>query len=244
MVTAKPTKSPIPRPGENVDPEPLADDLRTAWLRNKECTLEEASAEAGADSISMEHAAALEVLYQSEAWVAEWLKIKPVKPNAAGRMYEPNSRNRFNQWMAWRASKEGWKPPRAAHTYRLLNARKVQHCLSRGVSSKMTERAIRPIAWMLTREYDERIKEVEQIAIELANGGPITDTITRKAMSEWKKANLGDRGVTKANREAKARNYRPTADRAFDQLMLDDVKQAEAFLEACLDKLERAKGIA
>lgn len=244
MVTTKPTKSPIPRPGDDVDPAPLPADLMGDWELDKEITHEVESAEAGADARSMEHAAALEKIYLSEFWVAEWLEIKPPKPNAVGRPVEPNSRNRFNEWRAWRASKEGWKPLAARHTYQLLNARKAQSYLRNRAKNSLTESAIRPLTWMLSRHYEDRIPQVEALALELADGGPITDAVMRKAMSEWKKANLGDRGVTKANREAKARNYRPTADRAFDQLMLDDVKQAEAFLEACLDKLERAKGIA
>lgn len=242
MVTAKSGKSPIPQPGDDVDPRPLSPQEQE-WLDEIDDYADQiAAADSATDSVAMQKAAALEKLYQSETWVAEWLEIKPAKPNAAGRPTEPNSRNRFNQWLAFRASKSGRTPLGAAHTYRLLKARQVQSYLSHGRNKSLTERAIRPIAWMLSRHYEDRIKEVEQIALELANGGPITDKITRKAMSEWKKANLGDRGVTKANREAKARNYRPTADRAFDQLMLDDPAQAKQFLRDCVAKMKRAAG--
>lgn len=240
MVTA--SKSPVPQPGENVEPEPLPAKDAELLAEVFDYADQIAAADSATDSVAMQKAAALEALYTSETWVAEWLEIKPAKPNAAGRPTEPNSRNRFNQWMAWRASKSNRKPLGANYTYRLLNARKVQTYFANWQKKSLTESAVRPIVWMLSRHYEDRIKEVEQIAIELANGAPITDKITRKAMSEWKKQNLGDRGVVKANREAKARNYRPKADAAFDQLMADDFELAKQFLKDCVAKMKRAAG--
>lgn len=242
MVAAKPGKSPIPRPGENVEPKPLPGSEAILLDEVLDYFAQIKAKDDDLDSVSMQKATALEALYASETWVNEWLEIKPPKPNAIGRPIEPSSRNRFNEWMAWRAGKSGKTPPVARRTYQMLSAKRAQTFLKRVSTKSVTEKSLHPLGWMLSRNYEDRIPQVEAIAIELADGGPITEKIMRKAMSEWKKANLGDRGVSKANREAKARNYRPAADRAFDQLMLDDPAQAKQFLRDCVAKMKRAAG--
>ncbi len=240
MVTAKPTKSPIPRPGENVEPKPLSGPEALLLQEVFDYADEIHDADAAQDSFAMQRAKTIEALYVSETWVAEWLEIKPPKPNAVGRPVEPSSRNRFNEWLAWRASKSGRRTLQARRTYQLLNARKVQTYLHFSAKKDLPETAIRPIVWMLSRGYEDRIKDVERIALELADGKPVTAKITRKAMAEWKKQNLGTSGVTKANSEAKARNYRPQARQAFDRLMSDDPEQAREFVIECIEALKRA----
>lgn len=240
--TAKARTSPIPRPGENVDPKPLPADQAELLAEVFDDTERVKGADAAVDSTTMQTATALETIYTGELWVAEWLEVKPPKSNATGQVPKPNTRNRFNEWMVWRATKAGRTPPTARRTYQLLAAKRIEACLNHGTNSELTERALRPLAWMLTRRYEDRIPEVEAIAREFADGGPLTEKVMRAAMLEWKRIHLGTRGVAKANYSAKARNYRPKAARAFDQLMLDDPAQAREFLHECVDKLKRRGG--
>ncbi len=240
--TAKVRTSPIPRPGENVEPAPLAADQAELLAEVFEDTERALNADRNVDATTMTTATALETIYTGELWVAEWLEVKPPKPNATGQVPKPNTRNRFSEWLVWRATKAGRTPPAARRTYQLLAAKRIQAHLNHGTNGELTERALRPLAWMLTRRYEDRIPEVEAIARQFADGGPLTEKVMRAAMLEWKRVHLGSRGVARANYSAKARNYRPKAARAFDQLMLDDVTEAEAFLDECLTKLERRRG--
>ncbi len=239
---AKVRTSPIPRPGENVDPMPLPDDQAELLAEVLDDTERALNADRNVDATTMTTATALETIYTGELWVAEWLEVKPPKPNATGQVPKPNTRNRFSEWLVWRATKAGRTPPAARRTYQLLTAKRIEACLNHGTNGELTERALRPLAWMLTRRYDDRIPEVEAIARQFADGGPLTEKVMRAAMLEWKRVHLGSRGVSKANYSAKARNYRPKAARAFDQLMLDDPEQAREFLHECINKLQRAAG--
>ena len=228
MTTTK--KTPPPKPGADVTPGALPETEAALLGEVLDYADAIASADSTLDTVAMRKAEALEALYLSPEWSAEWLAIKPVKPDAVGRPVDPTSRNRFNEWLAWRAEKSGRQSLAARYTYRLLNARTVYRYLAHGPNKSATERAIRPLSWMLTRGYAERIPEVERIAAALANGGPITDKIMRKALSEWKRDNLGGLGVRVANRKAKAANYRPTVENDFLLLLDQDAEEAKQFL--------------
>jgi len=97
----------IVKPWENIDPSPLPDTDASLLAELYEYAEQIADADTRADSTSMEKAAKLEALYLSTAWSDEWSAAKPAKPDAVGRPPVPTSRNRFNEWMHWRAGKPG-----------------------------------------------------------------------------------------------------------------------------------------
>ena len=99
--------NPILKPWENVDPSPLPDTDASLLAELYEYAEQIADADSRNDSSSMDKAAKLEALYLSTAWSDEWSAAKPAKPHdAVGRPVDPRSRNRFNEWMQWRAGKE------------------------------------------------------------------------------------------------------------------------------------------
>jgi len=227
------------KPWELIDPKPLPESDAQALAEVLDYAEMIANGESQLDGISMQKATAIEKLYKSEVWVNEWMEANPPKPDAIGRPVVPNSRNRFQQWQAWRAKAQGRTALGSRHTNQLLKAAEISTYGSRG-SRKYTERTIRPLAWMLTRDYAERIEEVWALAREIADGQPITNRVMSKAMSEWKKKNLGAAGTVRANRVAKAKNYRSTVEADFGLLLLDDPKEAREFIKWAADQL-RAK---
>ncbi|HEX9285266.1 MAG TPA: hypothetical protein VF879_06310, partial [Nitrospirales bacterium] len=82
-----------------------------------------------ADTGSMATAEALAELYEKREWVDEWLEQHPIherKAYVGGRPPEPDSRNRFSQWLVWKEEQRNKRALRSAYTYRLLNAHEVR----------------------------------------------------------------------------------------------------------------------
>ncbi len=232
-------KAPNPRPWMDVDPEPLPESDAALLDEVLEYAAQIADGEKALDEIAMSKASALERLYRSQSWSDEWTAARPPKPNAVGRPVEPTSRNRFVQWIAWRAEKTARPTLKSAHVYRLLKSQDVASYLS-GRRNNYTEYAIRPLGWMVSRGYAERIPEVEQIAVALANGGPVTSREFSKALAEWKAKTLGPSGVARANRTAQAQNYRPVVEHDFRQLMEQDPFEAREFVKWAAAQLKAA----
>lgn len=230
MVTAKPGKSPIPRPGENVDPKPLPGSEALLLDEVLDYFTEVRLSAEHLDSIAMQKAATLDRLYRSTIWVAEWLEIKPPKPNATGRPPIPSSVNRFNEWLTWRASDKGRTPPSGGRVYQLLRAHRVASLLHSGV--EMTETAIRPLTRLITKGVEDQIPVVEQIALRIAAGGDVTRPITRQAMNEWNalnesRYNLGEHGWSEAERITRQ------SVRLFARLLEIDPHRAQLFIDGC-----------
>ena len=218
----------IVKPWENVDPSPLPDTDASLLAELYEYAEQIADADSRNDSTSMDKAAKLEALYLSTAWSDEWSAAKPAKPDAVGREPNPYSRNRFSEWMQWRALKENRQALVSRRIYQLLTAREIASYLNHG--SNNSERSLRPLAWMLKAKYGDRIPEVERIAREIANGKPITDSIARKALAQWKQEVLGGREAKKASLGIKARSRRKIVEADFKDLLLHDRNEAAAFL--------------
>src|SRR5829696_8509206 len=73
-----------------------------------------------ADTGSMAAAEALAELYEKREWVAEWLEQHPIKERKAyvgGRPPEPDSRNRFTQWLVWKEDQRQRRAPHSRHQY-------------------------------------------------------------------------------------------------------------------------------
>lgn len=99
-----------------------------------------------ADTGSMATAEALAELYEKREWVEEWLEQKPIherKAYVGGRPPEPDSRNRFSQWLVWKGGQRQKRALVSRHTYRLLNAHEVAGYLTTGQITS-SEWAVRP----------------------------------------------------------------------------------------------------
>ena len=225
----------IVKPWENVDPSPLPDTDASLLAELFEYAEQIADADTRNDSTSMDKAAKLEALYLSTAWSDEWSAAKPAKPDAVGRPPVPTSRNRFNEWMQWRAGKEHRTALRSARVYQLLTAQEVGSYLhSCGNNS---ESALRPWAWMLKAKYGERLPEVERIALDIADGKPVTDLIARKALAQWKQEVLGGREAKKASLGIKARSRRKIVEADFKDLLMHDANEAREFVKWANEEL-------
>ena len=225
----------IVKPWENVDPSPLPDTDASLLAELYEYAEQIADADTQNDSTSMDKAAKLEALYLSTAWSDEWIVAKPAKPDAVGRPPMPTSRNRFNEWMHWRAEREHRTALQRSHIYRLLTAREIASYVPRGGHN--SERSLRPWAWMLKAQFGDRIPEVAQIAREIANGEPITDLIARKALAQWKQEVLGGREAKKASLGIKARSRRKIVEADFKDLLMHDANEAREFVKWANEEL-------
>ena len=115
-----------------------------------------------ADTGSMATAEALAELYEKRDWVEEWLEQHPIQERKAyvgGRPPEPDSRNRFSQWLVWKEQQREKRALLSRQTYRLLNAYETRGYLSHVTIN--SERAIRPFDWFRKNSYLDRIPEVE-----------------------------------------------------------------------------------
>jgi len=163
-----------------------------------------------ADTGSMATAEALAELYEKREWVEEWLEQHPIQERKAyvgGRPPEPDSRNRFSQWLVWKEEQRQRRALRSAYTYRLLNAHEVRGYFS--TVEITSEGTIRPLDWFRKNRYLDRIPEVEKRAINLAgSASKVTAAHTRQAVADWKREVLGTKGVKEAVRTAKAERDR------------------------------------
>ena len=225
----------IVKPWESVDPSPLSDTDASILAELYEYAEQIADADSRNDSSSMDKAAKLESLYLSTAWSDEWSAAKPAKPDAVGRPPVPTSRNRFNEWLQWRAGKEHRKAPDRIYIYRLLTAREVSSYVARG--QYKSERSLRPWAWMLKAKFADRLPEVERIALDIADGKPVTDSIARKALAQWKLEVLGGREAKKASLGITARSRRKVVEADFQDLLKHDASEAREFIKWAADQL-------
>lgn len=228
--------NPILKPWENVDPSPLPDTDASLLAELYEYAEQIADADSRNDFSSMDKAAKLEALYLSTAWSDEWSAAKAAKPHdAVGRPVDPRSRNRFNEWLQWRAGKEHRHALNRTRIYQLLTAREVGSYLhSCGNNS---ESALRPWAWMLKAKYGERLPEVERMALEIADGKPVTDSVARKALAQWKLEVLGGREAKKASLGITARSRRKVVEVGFEDLFKHDASEAREFIKWAADYL-------
>jgi len=165
-----------------------------------------AQADQAANRDTMAVAEAMDAMYESRAWVAEWLEQKPAPKRPTSR-WQADSRNRFAQWQAWRLEQQGRHAITGRHTYRLLNARTIAKAIPNLTTGQIgSEATIRPWAWLLRNRYENRIPEVWAIAVELAGSADkVTAKHTRDALAQWKrKTFVRADGTPKGNRAVTA----------------------------------------
>lgn len=198
-----------------------------------------------ADTGSMTTAEALAELYEKREWVDEWLEQKPIREKKAyvgGRPPEPDSRNRFAQWLVWKEEQRKRRSLRSTQTYDLLNVHAIAEVISdagNNLPETATGRTLRTLHWLRKNKYADRIPEVWKRAVELAGtADAVTSAHTRQALNEWKKEKLGSKGVKQAVREAKAERYRRQAQTDVQQLFAaGDQDEVEKFHQWYVDFL-------
>ena len=198
---------------------------------------------------TMQVAAALDELYESKSWVAEWLEQKPVsaKPRP-GRPVDPESRNRFAQWLAWRLEQDGRHPLHGSHTYRLLDGARIVKTIDPSYfdSGEITsESTLRPLKWFL-KYYEARIPDVWAIAVELAGGNPkaVTRAHVKQAVAKYKGEVITPKGVQQLVKVGKATRLRIRIKSEFTEMVAlaqtdaqakDELVRLSQELEAILD---------
>jgi len=213
-------------------------DSRTEELLDEVATYADrlADSDSLADTGSMATAEVLAELYEKREWVQEWLDHQPIKERTAyigGRPPEPDSRNRFAQWLVWAEGQRGRRSPQSRTTYQLLNANEVKGYLR--LAQITSERAIRPLDWLRKQRMTNHIPEVERIAVELAGAADqITSVHTREALKLWKHDVLGPQAVKEVIRTSRAQTHRIKAQSAIEQFLLDgddtEVEKFKAYL--------------
>ena len=186
---------------------------------------------------TMQVAAALDELYESKSWVAEWLEQKPApKSGRAMSRFQADSRNRFAQWLAWRLEQDGRHPLHGSHTYRLLDGATIARTLNFGSGEIQSEATIRPLKWFL-RYYKERIPDVWAIAVDLAGGNPakVTRAHVKDAVRQYKGEVITPRGVQQLVKVGKATRLRIRIKSEFTEMV--ELAQTDAKAKAELVRL-------
>lgn len=179
---------------------------------------------------------AIESLYQNkDVWVAEWLEQKPIaKRSGAGRPVQPDSRNRFAQWLNWRLENEGRNTVDGSRVYQLKDCAEIAALIPDDLIIStaveiINERQLRPLRWLKRYEYTDRVPEIVARAVEIGNG-KLTGNITRQALNEWKLEHLGGpKPATNAGKKRradaieKARKARLDLERRFDSFVFDAI---------------------
>jgi hypothetical protein len=186
-----------------------------------------------ADTGSMAAAEALAELYEKREWVDEWLEQKPIRERNAyigGRPPQPDTKERFQQWQAWKEAQRSRRFLDSKYTYRLLAAHEVSEVLSpAGERTPNSERALRPLSYLRKKKLIDHLPGVWQRAVELAGSADlVTGTHTDAAVKEWKKANQG--AVQVAIKTSTAERHRLKAQAAVSVLLGDgDLEQLRIF---------------
>jgi len=186
-----------------------------------------------ADTGSMATAEALAELYEKREWVDEWLEQKPIRERTAyigGRPPEPDSRNRFAQWLIWKEDQRRRRAPGRMRQYQLLAAHDIIGSFGNPVSIT-SERVVRPLNWLRKNRTTDRIPEVWTRAVHLAGAEHlVTEAHTKQALADWKREALGAQGVKEVIRTSRAQTHRIKAVSAVEALLLDhDESEVEKF---------------
>ena len=170
---------------------------------------------------TMQVAAALDELYESKAWVAEWLEQKPApKSGRAMSRFQADSRNRFAQWLAWRLEQDGRHPLHGRFTYRLLDGAAIARTLNLDTGQIQSEWTVRPLKWFL-KYYADRIPDVWAIAVEYAGGDPAAVTVAhvKDAVKHYKGEVITPKGVQQLVKVGKATRLRIRIKSEFTEMV-------------------------
>lgn len=193
-------------------------------------------------------ALATQELYESRAWVAEWLEQKP-EPKRPTSRWKPDSINRFQQWQAWSNERRGRRAMASMTTYRMVNAATVASAIPNFPHGKLdSAQPFLAIDWMRKNGYTNRIPEVWTIAVEMAGSvDRVTEHHTREALKQWKHDHLAGRGAARAGRNSALHSKRVKAELAFEDLLYMATKaengreELQGYLDFVKSKLEERR---
>lgn len=206
------------------------------------------------DKDTMAIARTQQELFESGVWVAEWLEQKPPAARSSNR-FDPASRNRFAQWLAWKQEERGRRSYTGRRVYQFADAAEISALIGTTVQLR-TERTIRPLAWLKKYDYLDRAPEVMALAIEKAGSADkVTGTIVRDALNEYKRERLVISNPSSLPKAVKARvsaalirarRDRQTLETTFDEMwdLASTSEEARAELQKALTYISnRVKGV-
>jgi hypothetical protein len=182
-----------------------------------------------ADRGSLDRAADIVALYEDRSWVKELPPPKVARNR--GRPVDPESFSRFSKWLAEQTSLTGRR------AYQLRDAFELAETYLNQVQIKPHgERDLRPLRWLARHNYGERISDVWNLAVELADGRTPSSRTVRRALAQWKKDNLpkGQGASSSRGGEALAERLKRDAHRLMEEyphLFVEVINQIEAEAE-------------
>lgn len=195
------------------------------------------AADQAADRDTLARAADIVALYEDKSWVGEM--PAPKRGAIRSRPVDPESFSRFTKWLAERV------PIGGRRAYQLREAHEVTTTyLNRVQISPTGETAVRPLKWFKKNDYADRIPEVWASACSLAGNASPSAVQVRRAVSQWKAANLPkSEQKTSQKRSPKVREDRWVEE--AQRLMHEDpagfaraLQQVEDSAEALLAELD------
>lgn len=205
------------------------------------------------DKDTMAVARTQQELFESRVWVDEWLEQKPPAARSSNR-FDPASRNRFAQWLAWKQDQRGRRAYMSSRVYQFADAAQIEALISTTVEIR-TERTIRPLAWLKKYDYLDRAPEVMALAIEKAGSADkVTGTIVREALNDYKRERLVISNPSSLPKSVKARvsaalikarRDRQKLQTTFDEMwhLASTSEEARAELQAALTYIsDKVKG--
>lgn len=153
----------------------------------------------------------MDALYRdTDVWVDEWLGQKP-EPKRPTNRWNPADRNRYISWLAWTLGNRGAHTLSRPYSWQLLEGAAIARIVP--ATNLATVGPVRPLFWLRKYGYDNRLPEVWALAMDLADGDPsrLTETITRDALTAWKRGKFGNRMDGKPRTSAAAINAAATA---------------------------------
>jgi hypothetical protein len=185
-----------------------------------------------AQSDSMRTAAVLDRLYRDQRWVEERNAERAVTAKTAvgGRPVDPTSRSQFSTWLRGR-----FRRIDPSRTYQLLDAHAIATSYFDAVEITPTcENQLRPLKVLLKAAHGggERIPEVWEIAVKLADGEQPTHGQVRDAIAEWKRLHLTAAQQRKESAADRAARRRGKAVSAWRELVaVGSSEDINAFLD-------------
>ena len=202
----------------------------------------QAAREREAERHTLAVALSTQELYESGAWVAEWLEQKPAPKRPTSR-WQADSINRFQQWQAWRNDQRGRRGLASMTTYRMVNAATVVASIPNFPDGKLdSAQPFLAMDWLRKNGYTDRVPEVWALAVEMAGSvDRVTQEHTRAALAQWKHDYFAGRtGATRAGKNDRMRSKRVKAELVFDELLFlaTQAENGRTELQAFLDHVK------
>jgi len=198
------------------------DDLVAALDRVRDYAEQIRQADRNADHGSLDRARDLELIYQAKKWADEM--PAPVHQVWRGAPVDPYSRNRFASWVL---QNSGLVPSRVRQLHGALEVTDAFIVTAVTTNQVPTgEWAVRPLVGLRRAGYADRIGEVYQRAVELADGALPTQAETKRAVKDFK-SQFTRTQLRQSSAAEKAHQYQRQCTLAFAKLLGADLDLAQ-----------------